>query len=87
MQDRLAIAEDAWDNSIPHDTSASEMFDESSIERLKSVRDSAIATVLEDNHCEAIQTRAIAAITEAVSSALEESSRNEFAGFAALVNR
>jgi hypothetical protein len=87
MQDRLAIAEDAWDKAIPHDTSESEMFDQSSIDRLKSVRDSAIATVLEDNHCEAIQTRAIAAITEAVSSALEDSLRDEYAGFAALVNR
>jgi hypothetical protein len=85
MQDRLSIAEDAWDKARPHDMSESTTFDQSSTGRLESARDSAIAMILEVTHCEAIQARAIAALMEGVRFALEESTREDASGRLVLV--
>jgi hypothetical protein len=80
MQDRLAIAEDAWDRARPTDLSETAIFDQSSVQRLESARDNAIAIILECMQCEAIRTRAIAAVVEAVRSALDESFRERYSG-------
>jgi len=87
MQDRLAIAEDAWDKARPSDMSESEMFDRSSVGRVESARDTAIAIILEVTQCEALQMRAIAAIIEAVNSAIDECLRDECADALLLVTR
>jgi hypothetical protein len=87
MQDRLTIAEDAWDKARPRDMSESTAFDRSSVSRLESARDSAIAMILEVTQCEAIQARAIKAIMEAVGFAVEQSSRDDSSGILALVTR
>jgi hypothetical protein len=87
MQDRLPIAEDAWDKARPRDISDSAMFDQSSVGCLESARDGAIALILEGNPCEAIQARAIEAISEAVRSALKISLSDEDAGAFALASR
>jgi hypothetical protein len=81
MQDRLAIAEDAWDKARPHDLSEAELFDRSSVRRLESARDNAIGLIVAGSQCEAIRTRAIVAIAEAVRSALEECMRDDVAAF------
>jgi hypothetical protein len=86
MQDRLAIAEDAWDKARPNDLSESAIFDESSVQRLESARDSAVAIILECMQCEAIRTRAIAAVVEAVRSALDESLREQYADAATFIS-
>lgn len=87
MQDRLAVAEDAWDKARPRDMSDSATFDFSAVERLESARDSAIATILEVTHCEAIQRRAIEAIIDAVRCAIDECSRDDNADALVLVSR
>ena len=86
MQDRLAIAEDAWDRARPSDMSESMMFDRSSVNRLESARDKAIAIILEVTHCNALQTRAIAAVMQAVQSAIDDCLRDDNAGAALLVS-
>jgi hypothetical protein len=80
MQDRVAVAEDAWDRARPSDMSESALFDRSSVDRLESARDTAIAIILEVTHCEALQTRAIAAVIEAVRSAVDDCLRDDSAG-------
>lgn len=87
MQDRLTIAEDAWDKARPSDISEAMMFDRSSVSRLESARDAAIAIILEVTHCEALQMRAIAAIIGAVNSAVDECLRDENADALLLVSR
>ena len=87
MQDRLAIAEDAWDRARPSDITESALFDRSSADRLESARDTAIAIILEVTHCEALQTRAVAAIIEAVDAAVDECLRDENADAMLLVSR
>ncbi len=87
MQDRLPIAEDAWDKARPSDMSESGMFDRSSVGRLESTRDTAIANILQVTNCEALQKRAIAAIIEAVNSAVDECLRDENADALLLVSR
>ena len=85
MQDRLPIAEDAWNKARPRDISESALFDQSSVSCLKAACESAIALILESNPGEAIQARAIAAINDAVQFALDVCLSEEAAGAPALV--
>ena len=76
MQDRSAVAEDAWDRARPVNMAEPPKFGQTPIRRLNAARNRAIDLIADGNHSASERTRAIVAIDEAVRMTFEVNLRD-----------